>query len=131
VADPPRVPSSPARKSLESIFQFSTKLYDRHLPHERNARSAREKHLYINLKIMTYAPCLRTTPSESIGGGICLPTRNGEITTESQPLGFQNATTDVRMHARTHACIRTAILNTYASRRGFVLPTLPIKTDIN
>lgn len=42
-ADPPRVPSSPARESLESIFQFSAKLYDRHLPREeKRARTPRE-----------------------------------------------------------------------------------------
>lgn len=71
---------------------------------------AREKHLYINLKIMTYVPCLRAscasriTPSESSIGGICLPTRNGEITA-GRPLGL-NATANARTNERMHACIR-------------------------
>lgn len=54
----------PHRESPARAFFNSAKLYDRHLPYRAQPAlrfPAREKHLYINLKIMTFShPLVRT-----------------------------------------------------------------------
>lgn len=120
-ADPPRVPSSPCARAPREHFSIPRNFTIGIFPTRYGRVRAREKHLYINLKIMTSAPCpqpaRRTTPSgEATGGGICLPTRNGEITA-GRPLDART-----HIHTRDHDLERAR--RDAHSRR-------PIKAGIN